>query len=341
MDNYKPIALLSNFSKILEKIIYLCLSSFLNTHNLLSASQFGFCQGHSTVHPTIHFLDFITKAFNKNHHVISIFCDLRKAFDTVDHNILFKKLEGLGVRGLALQWFKNYLSDRKQFVFLDGKSSLLKSILLGVPQGSILGPLLFLVYINDLPEASLLRFLLFADDTTILASGPDIRELYDRVNFEFHKVAHYFRRNKLALHPKKTNFILFTNSADARNFNGQIYINNNDLLANNPTLLNPIVRVTGSSDLPAVKFLGVYFNPLLNFKHHVSTISSKISSSLYFLRSAKNILSYKALKSVYYSLVHCHLIYCIHVWSCCSQGSLNSLFKKTKKCNKNHSQFSL
>ena len=196
MDNYRPIALLSNFSKILEKVICTRLMTFLDVNNLLSDSQFGFRKKHSTTHPLVHFMNFVSNAFNKKHHVISIFCDLRKAFDTVNSKILFKKLFKLGIRNNELLWFKNYLSNRKQFVCVNNKISSLKDVLLGVPQGSILGPILFLLYINDLPNASLLYALLFADDTTLLASGPNLNELFQHVNNEFHKIVYFFRKKK-------------------------------------------------------------------------------------------------------------------------------------------------
>jgi hypothetical protein len=124
----------------------------------------------------------ITDTLNKKHHTLAIFCDLRKAFDTVDHHILLKKLAKLGVRDRELEWFNSYLSQRQQFVVINGHSSSLIHILLGVPQGSILGPLLFLVYINNLPDCSKLLSFLFADDTTLLDSDTDITVLTDRFN---------------------------------------------------------------------------------------------------------------------------------------------------------------
>ena len=331
MDNYRPIALLNNFSKIIEKVVCIRLYSYLESNNILSGAQFGFRQGHSTVHPMVHFLNYISNAFEKKHHVLAIFCDLRKAFDTVDSGILLKKLYKMGVRGPELNWFKSYLTDRKQFVCVNGKHSSLKNIKIGVPQGSILGPLLFLIYINDLPLATLLYPLLFADDTTLLASGPDIDLLFDFVNSELKKIAYFFRLNKLALHPNKTNFILFSNSLVARNTDRVLFIdNNNPNCVYNPNLLVPLTRVNGSDDNPTVKFLGIYIDPLLTFKHHVQIISKKISSSLYFLRAAKNVLSKKALTTVYYSLIHSHLIYAIQIWSCCSTSIINKLFVKQK-----------
>jgi hypothetical protein len=169
MDNYRPISLVSNFSKIIEKIVCNRLTTFLETNNIICNEQFGFRKNHSTVHPMTQFMNFVSNAHNDKEHVIAIYCDLRKAFDTVDHNILFKKLQKIGIRGSELLWFKNYLTGRKQFVHINGTNSSLLDILLGVPQGSILGPILFLIYINDLPLCSALKALLFADDTKLLA----------------------------------------------------------------------------------------------------------------------------------------------------------------------------
>jgi len=208
-DNYRPISLLPNFSKIFEKVMSNRLTSFLETNKLLCEQQFGFRKSHSTLHPLVHFLNKISEAKNKNKYTIAIFCDLRKAFDTVDHQILLKKLFNLGVRGVELEWFRNYLSNRKQFVFLNGKTSNLLSILIGVPQGSILGPLLFLIYINDLPSCNTLNNSLFADDTMLLESHEDFQLLVAKINSEFHKIVNYFQFNKLALHKDKTKFLVF------------------------------------------------------------------------------------------------------------------------------------
>jgi len=153
MDNYKPISLLNNFSKIYEKIMASRLTKYIEENGLLSPSQYGFRKNHSTMHPLVHFMNTVSSAINKKHHVIAIFCDLRKAFDTLDHKVLLKKLKKIGLGGAELEWFRSYLSDRKQFVLFEGKCSPLLDILIGVPQGSILGPLLFLIYINNLPMA--------------------------------------------------------------------------------------------------------------------------------------------------------------------------------------------
>ena len=195
MDNYRPISLLSSFSKILEKIVASRLTSFFESSNLLSKWQFGFRSEHSTSHPMVHFLNKITESLNVKKHTISIFCDLKKAFDTCNHDILFLKLKKYGIKDTELLWFKSYLTDRKQFVSVKNKSSPLLNITLGVPQGSILGPLLFLIYINDLPMSSSFLSLLFAYDTTLLLSHDNLRTLIQLVNTEFRKVCEFFRIN--------------------------------------------------------------------------------------------------------------------------------------------------
>ena len=212
MDNYRPIALLSTFSKILEKIVCNRLSNYLEKNNLLSKFQFGFRKEHSTLHPMVHFMNKITAALENKMHTIAIFCDLRKAFDSCDHKILLCKLRRMGLSGTELLWFENYLTNRLQSVFINGAYSSLLTTEIGVPQGSILGPLLFLIYINDLPNSSELITFLFADDTTLMHSNKDIHELITFVNIQFRKVVKFFCMHKLSLHPLKTKFMLFSKS---------------------------------------------------------------------------------------------------------------------------------
>ena len=173
----------------------------------------------------------------------------------------------MGVHDIELCWFQNYLENRKQYVFLNGHSSSLLNIDIGVPQGSILGPLLFFIYINDLPDASSLITFLFADDTTLLYSHENIDELILIVNSEFRKVVQFFRQHKLSLHPLKTKFIVFSNSPVVKNMNIQLFINCNNDDEADPLKCFPISRVSPNDDIPAVRFLGVFFDQFqLSFK---------------------------------------------------------------------------
>jgi hypothetical protein len=318
-DNYRPISLLCSFSKILEKIMAGRLTSYLEENKILSEHQFGFRKGHATEHPMVLFLNKIAEAINNKDATISIFCDLQKAFDTCDHKIMMKKLLNIGIIGCELEWFSSYLSHRTQFVSLGDVVSTRREITRGVPQGSILGPLLFLIYINDLPCASSLFSLLFADDTTLSESGSNIHELTAKVNCEFQKIVEYFRANKMLLHPDKTKFMIFN---PPRIHETKLFINNtNSGLPTDPILCKELECVTGGT----IKFLGVNFDPDLSFKVHINSLKAKISKSLYIIQRAKNLLSDKALLTLYYSMIHCHLNYGLNIWSCANKTTIKQL----------------
>ena len=174
-NNYRPVSLLSQFSKILEKLFDNRLQSFIDKHSILSDSQYGFRSSCSTSSALIELIEEISTSLDNKKIAIGVFIDLRKAFDTIDHKLLLSKLDHYGVRGQSNNWIKSYLEHREQFVQIGDYKSDLLTILCGVPQGSVLGPKLFILYINDLCNVSkLLKFILFADDTNIFRHGDNL-----------------------------------------------------------------------------------------------------------------------------------------------------------------------
>lgn len=332
MSNYRPISLLSIFSKILEKIVALKLTEYLDTNNLLYKHQYGFQKQKSTVQPIIHLLNEIVKNSNEKNVSIGVFCDLRKAFDCCSHRILLIKLAKLGVKNRELKWFENYLKNRQQFVNVNNENSDMRFISKGVPQGSILGPILFLIYINDLANCTNLFTLLFADDTTFLISGKNISEVIELLNIELKKISYWFRTNELSLHPNKTQFIIFSKNDDNHNFNDiNVVVNHNNDDQNNEDLITKLSCVNINNDTPAIKFLGVYLDPKLNFKYHIDMTHSKISRSLYAINTAKHLIDKTALKSLYNSLIHSHLNYCIPIWGSAAKSHLKKLELQQKR----------
>ena len=210
LKNFRPISLLSIFDKIIEKIMHKRLYHFLEQNNILFENQFGFRKNNSTSYALMEITQKIKESVEKGKFGCGIFIDVRKAFDTVNHSILLKKLEHYGVRGILLQWFRSYLTERKQYVFYNGEPSDLEPISCGIAQGSVLGPLLFLLYINDLPNiSSKLKFFLFADDTNIYFESNDLSKLEKTVNKELKKLYSWLNVNRLSLNISKTNFIIF------------------------------------------------------------------------------------------------------------------------------------
>ena len=208
--NYRPISILNSMSKILEKIVALQLMSFLNTNNIISTCQNGFRIGFSTETAINSFLSDIYKAYENNEFTICILLDLKKAFDTISHKYLLRKLLAYGIRNVELRWFVSYFENRQQFVSINGVSSSLLPVLCGVAQGSILGPLLFILYINDIIRSSnLLKFNMYADDTAITYATKNLSDSVPIICHELDKVSRWLYCNHLSLNLQKTIFLVF------------------------------------------------------------------------------------------------------------------------------------
>ena len=210
-NNYRPISLLSVFSKIFERLMYNRILYFINRHKLFNKFQFGFRNNHSTFMALIILIENLVNALDNGKCAVGIFLDFQKAFDTVNHSIWLDKLQCYGIRGIANQWLFSYLSNRQQSVVYNGYESELKVINNGVPQGSILGPLLFLLYINDLTNvSSFFMPILFAEDTNLFYTGTDLKYIIRLVNEEISKIYGWVNANNISLNIDKTNFMLFT-----------------------------------------------------------------------------------------------------------------------------------
>ena len=315
VNNYRPISLLSIFSKIFEKAMYQRLNNFLEINEIIYQNQFGFRKSHSTQHSLIQIIDAINKTIDKGKFGCGIFIDLSKAFDTVNHKILLDKLEHYGVRNKALSWFKSYLNNRKQSVTIEQSTSDLLQITCGVPQGSVLGPLLFLIYINDLPLISnKFKFFLFADDTNIYYESDDLLNLEKTINKELKKLYQWLCSNRLSLNIDKTNFVLFYSPQK---------------LIKRPITL--IINRKAISQANFVKYLGVLIDSNLTWKFHIHELCKKNSKVIGIFYKIRRYVNSQILTNLYYAMIYPFLIYGINVWGSASQHLINPLFILQKK----------
>jgi len=236
------------------------------------------------------------------------FLDLKKAFDTVDHSILMKKLYHFGIRGNAQNLFANYLSNRKQFVTTHTCKSDKEYITCGIPQGSVLGPTLFLIYINDLPDCHAMQTLLFADDTALLMSGPIILDLHNTINDELKNVQKWFMQNKLTLNSNKTNYLLFHPAKENQSHHFLLNCDGNMLMQTNES-----------------KYLGVFIDARLNWKAHILHLTSSVTQSVGVLYKIRHFLSNNLLKILYNALIKSKLSYAITLWASAYKSDLHKL----------------
>ena len=286
--------------------------SFVNQNQLLYKFQFGFRKKNRTNTALIMVIDKIMNSLNNGDIVLGLFLDFSKAFDCVNHDILIKKLFHYGIRGNCLDWFRNYLLSRKQYVIYK------QSISCGVPQGSILGPLLFLLYIIDLANFTIL----YADDTNIFITGTNINELIFTLNQELKHLVKWLEANKLFFNTDETHFMIFSLKKSVT-VESEILLNN-----------------TAIKQVPCTKFLGVYINSKLSWKDHIVYVKNKISKGIGIINKARKYFDQNTLRTLYYSFVYPYVTYCLEVWGKANDCHLSLLFKLQKRAvrNRAHSE---
>ena len=317
ITNYRPISILSIFSKIYEKLMKKTLTSYLTANNIISEKQFGFQSGISTYDAMEGFSTYLYQNLDEGKKVLGLFLDFKNAFDSVPHDILLQKLEYYGIRGNIHSWFKSYLHGRSQATKYGQHQSKSLFISTGLPQGSVLGPTLFNIYINDLTVVSAqLRTSLFCDDSLLFKSSENVDELVQLMNTELQKIQEWTLANRLTLNTDKTVAVLFSNKK---------------IKEIPPILIKKDYTYDLIKRVDHTKFLGVYYDEHLKFSQHISHLCSKLSIVAGMLFRLKLILPTKILKNIYNSHVNSILNYCTPIWCSNYQGNINPVHLLQKR----------
>ena len=313
-SNYRPISVLPVISKVLESVIYQQLLSYVIENNIIYEYQFGFRAKHSTFMPIALLHDHITANLVDGNITAGIYLDLARAFDTVNIEILLQKLSKYGITGTALSLFSSYLSDRKHCLKYKDSTSGTKNTTCGVPQGSILGPILFLLYVNDLPKVcEEAKFLLFADDTAVFYSARTISELQLTVSRSFPKITSWLHANRLSLSTSKTFY--------------QMYAPGSTGAADLAIPVKDVLLKRAST----VKYLGVLVDEDMKFKSHISKVSGVLSRNLGIISRAKYLLNKQLLVLLYNTLILPYLSYCLVVWGSNYETNLKPVITVQKR----------
>lgn len=319
VSNFRPISVLPVLSKIIERHTHDALYGYLTDNNLIYPRQSGFRKRHSTETALIQIIDELLFNLDKNKISGLVLVDYSKAFDMVDHIILLDKLIAYGVDGSSLLWFKSYLSDRCQLVSLAGTKSDMATVRHGVPQGSILGPLLFILFINDLPlHVSSSTIDLYADDTTItsFADCGNMLKLQDSLNSSVSEVVNWASANKLPLNEKKTKVLVVT---------GKRLMDKMDCVP------EVSVKDTQLTNVPSAKLLGLEIDHEVSFLLHVDNICKKLSQRIGILRKIRKSLPLKQRLTYYNSVIKPIIDYVNVIWTTCDKESLGRVLKLQKR----------
>ena len=299
VPNFRPIALLSNLDKIFEKLAHKRFTEFLDKNKTIFDRQFGFRKNHSTNDNLFCLTEAIREKVDKGEFSCGVFLDLQKAFDSVDHNILLTKLEHYGFRGITSKWVRSYLFDRKQYVSVENVASKPMSINCGVPQGSVLGPLFFLLYINDLQKCLKYgRSFIFADDTALLVSHTTLKALRKRLNIDLKLLHHWLCSNKIGLNVSKTETILFRHPKKKMNYDLKLKLHGKRLCLSQKT-----------------KYLGINIDQHLSWETQLDAVAKKLRKANGIISKLRHFLPLKTMVQVYHALFQSHVNYGLQIWA--------------------------
>ena len=300
VSNYRPVSLLPIPGKILENIVHKHMVDYLENKNLLFNNQGGLRKNHSTLGSITSLTTDIFNAINNKEITMATFFDLKKAFDTVNHEILIKKLSNMGIKNNILNWISNYLKGRLQKTICNNKLSNVNKVICGVPQGSILGPLLFLVYINDVENIFCdVKFQLYADDTVVYCSGENISEVKLKMQSNIDKFVNWCNINKLTINTKKTKSMIFGSRPIIKSSN-----KDTDISINNEVLQN----------VPTYKYLGINLDQTLSYNYHLKNVINSISHKLYIFNKIRRFLDIKSSVIIYKSMILPYFDYGDSIW---------------------------
>ena len=324
IKNYRPISIINVFGKVLEKYVADQLLHFFLKENLFSPSQHGFLPRKNTFNCILSVFNIISNNLLSNETTAIISLDLSKAFDLCNHDIILKKLSAYGVRGIPLKWFESFLQNRTQMVTTNGTlSSSINEVRLGVPQGSIIGVLLFLVYVNDLPNCTELPVHSYADDSTFVASAKTSTELEEKINQQLPLITEWFHSNRLCINFKKSNYMVFMPKLTV---SPRLDINIQD----NGQLLS-LNQIPSSKGENSIKLLGFHIDEKLSLKYHIGNLCKSLNKSIFFLSRVKRILPLYCKKQLYFAHIHSHLMYCLPLLSMAYKTDINKLEKLQRK----------
>lgn len=310
VNNFRPISLLPLLSKIIESLIKTRIITFLDNNQILYKNQFGFRPGRSTSDAILHFVDDVSTAFNDKLYTVAVFLDFSKAFDTVNKNIMIQKLDRLGIRDIPNAFFKSYLTDRRMYVDVNNCTSRTVTTNIGLPQGAVSSTWLFSLYINDMHRTSdKLKFIHFADDTTIYMSGRDIVKLCSDVTHELSKIDDWLKTNRLSLNIDKTCYMIFTHNSYKTH---ECSIKIRDC---------PLTYVR------ATKFLGITIDDRLSYNEHLTILTKQLSRVRGLLLKLSNFVPAVVLRKLYYALFFSRLVYGCSVWGGSGITNINKVHR--------------